>query len=517
MAVEHGTDYTPQQVQELTQKERLEQFAKAVEQAVQLINLESPSNYKTYQSFNKDNLRNAMKNPLTDNNQKILRKLSQYLYHLSFPLRRIIAYYASQIDMTAYTANPNISMTEDYDEETLLKNYESVLKQLKRMNLPSSMYDAMVTAWREDCVYLYSYYDEGDEPDVNSFTTIIMDGDYCKISSRNYDGTYNYAFDFSFFNGANSKYLEFWDKEFTTKYNAYDKDSTLRWQELDPNRAVCFKVNSDQPDRVIPPFASLLEDVIDLTDLRSITSTKDELSAYKLLVARIETLSSTKEVNDFSVDLDTCVRFYNKINQLLPPGLGIVLSPMPIDYIDLKTDATDETNRIADSMSNLFANAGTPILDNTIINNNTGIKSALLADTLLAQKSLLPQIEAWVNRMLDVMLPNNGIRIEYMPDVSPYNKSEKIKELKEAATLGIPGAATKYSSLLGISPLDSYSFNVLEHKILKIQENWVPLSTSYTQTNTSDTGGAPAKDDGELSDEGAKSRDKESGAENNGK
>ena len=39
-------------------------------------------------------------------------------------------------------------------------------------------------------------------------------------------------------------------------------------------------------------------------------------------------------------------------------------------------------------MSNLFSNAGTPILDNTIVNNNTGIKSALLADTLLAQKSL---------------------------------------------------------------------------------------------------------------------------------
>ena len=187
----------------------------------------------------------------------------------------------------------------------------------------------------------------------------------------------------------------------------------------------------------------------------------------------------------------------------MPSGLGIVLSPMPIDYIDLKTDATEETNRIADVMSNLFANAGTPILDNTIINNNTGIKSALLADTLLAQKSLLPQIEAWVNRILDVMIPNNGIRIEYMPDVSPYNKSEKIKEFKEAATLGIPGAATIYSALLGISPLDSYSFNILEHKILKIQDNWIPLSTSYTQSGTSNTGGAPTKDDDEFSDEGA--------------
>ena len=516
MAVQHGTKYKAQEVAQFTQEERLKQFAEAVEKAVQLIDLEGSGTYKTYQTFNKDNLRAAMQNPLTDANQKNLRKLSQYLYHLSFPLRRIIAYYASQIDTTAYTAIPNISMVEDYDEETILKNYEAVLKRLKRMNLQSSIYEAMVTAWREDCVYLYSYYDEGDEADVNSFVNIIMDGDYCKISSKNYDGTFNYAFDFSFFSGANSVYLEYWDKEFTTKYNAYQSDNSLRWQELDPNRAVCFKVNSDQMDRVIPPFASILEDVIDITDLRSITNVKDELSAYKLLVARIETLNSSKEVNDFSVDLDTCVRFYNKINNLLPPGLGIVLSPMPIDYIDLKTDATDETNRIAESMSNLFSNAGTPILDNTIVNNNTGIKSALLADTLLAQKALLPQIEAWVNRMLDVMIPNNGIRIEYMPDVSPYNKSEKIKELKEAATLGIPGAATKYSALLGISPLDSYSFNILEHKILKIQDNWVPLKTSYTQSESSNTGGAPTKDDDELTDEGAKSRDKESGSDNNG-
>ena len=131
MAVEHGTKYKAQEVAQLTQDERLKQFAKAVENAIQLIDLESSSNYKTYQSFNQENLRSAMQNPLTDANQKTLRKLSQYLYHLSFPLRRIIAYYASQIDATAYTAIPNISMVEDYDEETILNaayTYEQKIK-----------------------------------------------------------------------------------------------------------------------------------------------------------------------------------------------------------------------------------------------------------------------------------------------------------------------------------------------------------------------------------------------------
>ena len=49
MAVEHGTSHSANEVLELTQEQRLKQFAQAVKEAVQLIDLESPSNYKTYQ------------------------------------------------------------------------------------------------------------------------------------------------------------------------------------------------------------------------------------------------------------------------------------------------------------------------------------------------------------------------------------------------------------------------------------------------------------------------------------
>ena len=131
--------------------------------------------------------------------------------------------------------------------------------------------------------------------------------------------------------------------------------------------------------------------------------------------------------------------------------------------------------------------------------------------TTLLKASLKLVHERYDKQLLEILLATSYPQVK-----AYYNKSEKIKELKEAAPLGIPGAATKYSALLGISPLDSYSFNILEHKILKIQDNWIPLSTSYTQSGSSDTGGAPTKDDDELTDEGAKSRDKESGAENNG-
>jgi len=202
------------------------------------------------------------------------------------------------------------------------------------MNVPGWIFSVLITCWREDVFYGYIYYDDSSEQDVNSFIVLPLDPDYCRISSISYDNTLGVAFDFTFFDsGSNAKYLEFWDKSFTTMYNAYKNDNKLRWQELDPERTVCFKANFDQTDRVIPPFASLFESIIDLVDLQAITSLKDKQSIYKLLVAKIDTLG-TKEPDDFSIDLETAVNFYNKMQrEISDETIGIVLSPMEISPI----------------------------------------------------------------------------------------------------------------------------------------------------------------------------------------
>ena len=48
----------------------------------------------------------------------------------------------------------------------------------------------------------------------------------------------------------------------------------------------------------------------------------------------------------------------------------------------------------------------------------------------------------------------------------------------------------------------------LENDILKLQDKMIPLQTTYTQTGNSDTGGAPTKDLGDLTDDGEASIDK---------
>ena len=61
---------------------------------------------------------------------------------------------------------------------------------------------------------------------------------------------------------------------------------------------------------------------------------------------------------------------------------------------------------------------------------------------------------------------------------------------------------------MGVSPLDMNSMLHLENEILQLHEKMVPLQSTYTQTGSSDTGGAPTKDLGDLTDDGEASIDK---------
>lgn len=482
--------------------ENVKQYFAALENVLQLIDLTTNAT-KTWTVYSKDSLRTYLQSPYSATSQNNLRSLAKFLYTLSFPLRRIVNYFASLPDFSMYKVNLDFSLIEDNDEEALLQDYENACRFIRKMNLEINMFKLLVIAWREGIVYFQPYQD-----DDGTMLLMPLDSQYCKISSVGYNNLLHVAYDFSYFTGTNSFYLDIWDPEYKKKYNAYQRDTSLRWQELETARA--FKIDISDIDLVVPTFASLFEGLIDLVDLQSLIAVKDSLDIYKLLVMKIPLLNS-KNPDDLALNLGLAQKFYNKALEILPEEIGLILSPgMDIDSVSFDKNATSDTNAIADSYQNLMEQTGiSQIFDSSRLTGASSVKMSMLADAMMATKGLMPQIEAFINERIQMEYANSAAYIKFI-DVTAYTRDDRIAQIEKAANAGLP-VKQEYMALLGYNPLEAISADWLETKLgLSVTRFVNPLVSSHTQSGSpSNDGGAPQKDDGELTDEGAETKDKE--------
>lgn len=502
MADKNLTKEEKENLQFTEQLENMKQYAKAVDDILRLVDLTS-STTKTWTVFSKDNLRSYLQNPYSSSSQNSLRNLSKFLYTLSFPLRRIINYFASLPDLSAYKVNLDFSLVEENNEETLLKDYEDACKLVRRMNLEINMFKLLVIAWREGIVYFQPYQDKD-----GTMLLMPLDSQYCKVGSIGYNNLLHVAFDFSFFNGQNSFYLDIWDPEYKKKYNSYQKDSSLRWQELDTARA--FKIDLSDIDLIVSPFASLFEALIDLVDLQALMNVKDSLDIYKLIVMKIPMLNS-KSPDDLALNLTTAMKFYKKALETLPEEIGLILSPgMDVDSVSFDKNATTDTNAISDAYQNVMEETGvSQIFDSSRLTGSTSVKMSMLSDAMMATKGIMKQIEAFVNERIQMEYTNSVAYIKFI-EVTTYTRDDRITQVEKAANAGMP-VKLEYMTLLGYDPLETMASDWLETKLgLSVDKFIHPLVSSHTQSSTSDTGGAPtAEESGKsLTDDGENSRDK---------
>ena len=498
-----GTRTVKEVSEYFTKQEQLNETFKATQSmidALQLTDL-SKTETRTYQSYSRDTLRTYLKSPKTYESQ--IRNLSRYLYRLCYEYKRMCWFYARMICGDAFNIIPIVDPRED-DDEGLINNYYETMIRWQRMDFQNEIIKLLITAWREDTVYGYVY-DDSDQEGGTCFYH-ILDGDYCRISSVE-EGVFRFAFDFSYFRN-HKTYLDYWDSEFKQKYDAYEKDPTLRWQELEPERQICFKVNSDDPTMDYPPFASLFESIISNIDLQALKTAKDELSAYKLLVARLKPLSGTDSPDDFEVDPATALQYYNKFVAALPECVNACLSPVPIEPIEFKDlNTTDDTDMISSSLSNLFKHVGGVILDNSKT-GSTIYEAQIISDMEMAHSTLVPQVNRYLNLYFKYVIGDKHAHIKYIEGVCPYTRKAKRKELLESAQNGFSRMAV--GILDGNTSLEQISLLKLEKALGLVDLMSNPLSTSYTKSG-SDTdpinGGAPTKDAGDLSDEGSNSRE----------
>ena len=501
--------------QELTDQERItalqkEEKARArfasVKDILQLIDLTSTQS-KSYTVYSKDNLRTYLQNPSTESNQKNLRNLSEFLYTVSHVYRRLILNKANQLTCKNWMAYPKLN-DEGSVEDSSYDNYIKVCNYVENMRLHTQIRKCLIKAWLNDVCFGFCY----GNPEEDNFFIHILDPDYCKISSVDYySGKINFAFNFSFFDGANSFYLDVYDPIFNKMYNSYKSDSKLRWQELPPESTFCLKINEENLDYPVPPLSALFNSLIDLVDLSQIQAVKDELSSYKLIWAKIPTISGSKEIDDFSIDLSLANDFYQKLQSIVPEGVALGLSPMDLDSIDFNQNAAEDTNVVNRALSTLIESNGDIVLNSNRITNSASFQMAMLAESMSAMAPIT-QINTWVNFYIKNNLGIEDVVVEFS-DVSKYFEQDRIEQLLKLSQYSIP-SKIELASLIGLNPIKCRSMEYLEEKLGLGKTKWItPLVSSNTQSGLSQNGdgseGRPTVDNpSDLSDEGQKTRDK---------
>lgn len=452
---------------------------------------------KFVSAFDKESLRSYLQN--IGSNEVNLRNLSRYLYYRSHPYYRLIMYNANMFDLNARTVKPNYNMLKPANPKTVIKEYWETISILDEMNLQFEFLKAYATCFREDVFFGCVYHDE------TGFFILPLDPDYCKISGVYQTGDFSFVMDMSYFKSRQTT-LEAWGEPFASMYREYDTGDKQRWQPMPDEYAICLKARAEDWQTVVPPFSGLLSGIINLIDMDDIQAINDEQSIYKMIWLEMETITNTKEVDDWKVDPSIMIEYFNRmINEALPDYVSAAIVPGKLDTIAFDNDKVTDTNKVSKATETLFnTSGGAQILNSATISGTTAFTAAIIADTEMAISMLLPQTENWLNRFLSYKV-SNPCKVKFF-EVSVYTKEALRKSLLESCQYGLSNIIA-YNTLNGISEKTTLAMNSFEVDILGLVDKLKPLPSSYTSSRNDDVG-APTKDSTEITDDGEASREK---------
>ena len=341
-----------------------------------------------------------------------------------------------------------------------------------------------------------------------------LDVKYCRIYGKGPEGQWIVYFDATYFDQGNNKDFVvdgddegtgLWDQCFIDGYNNYKNGGRdYQWFQLTPELTACFiATTSDEFYMPLPYFLPLFKSLLQLLDTETLIANKNELQNYKLILNKIPFLKNTQDVDDFAVSLDMLDYYQGMVESAVPDNVGVGTTPCDVEVVSFdKSTSTADTDELNNAINNLFSNAGINrlIISSGSSSNANGIKYSIAND--LGKMSIwIRRIEHWLNFFIKKNI-TEGVYLEIL-DITRYNHEDYVNERKESATLG--GAKGDYMVSLGVDPLVMMNKLMFEKDVLKIQDYMDPLQTSYTQSDNQ--GGAPTKDEGDLSPEGVSTRE----------
>lgn len=473
---------------------------------------------RTFMQYTKSLIQQYLASPST--NLDTIREVSRFLVRNSMIYKKMIYYY-STAPLFLYSLTQENDFTKAINKNKSLKDYENVLKRLNGFKMPKEFYNVIANVVRDGMYVGFAY----DGEDGEAFF-MPLPPEYCRIYGKTPEGEWIVYFNAGYFDkgnnkdyvlGVNEDGVGVWDQCFVDGYNTYKTEgNSYQWFRLTPERTMCVIAGTDDEfDMPMPFLSGIFIELLDLIDLEQLLADRTELENYILLVSKIPVIQGSEDVDDFAISLELAQEFNALLEQVVPELVGVAYSPMEIDTVKFdKSNTTDNVDKLAQSMNNLFNNAGMSqlVVAGGASTNSIGLNHAIEND-LSTIWIFVERIETWMNFYIKRNI-SEGYKFSFH-QISWYNRDSYISMMKDMATLG-GNALDYFVCATGKTPyevINDIRFNAL---VLNINQWLTPLQSSYTQSSSS-TGGAPTKPEDELSEEGAATRsgDKNAGTKAN--
>lgn len=429
--------------------------------------------------------------------QEQLRQLSNYFYHVS-PIYKLVIRYMAQMPSYAFSLSPSV-ISKSMKDKDIREEYLRASLDIDNLNLPSELVKIALVCFKEDTYFGY----EVKNSDSSFF--LQLEGKYCRISSIE-DGVFNFSFDFRYFD-ANKEALDNYPAEFKRMYEQAKKDREY-WRELDSRRTICIKVNSEI-FHSIPPFATMMQAILDLKDYKKINKMKAKNENFMAFIQKIPLDAKGTDINKFLIDLDLAATFHDMAEDTLPEGVGVITSPMEMEAIKTEKSKTD-SDVVNNAYRESFRDAGvSEFLFNSDKNTSVGLAKSIMTDeeTIF---SLYRQIERWVNRRIKQRNYINEYSFKIM-DFTIFSKEKFSAELLKMAQYGVP-VKMELGALVGLTPNQFINKVHLENNLFQLHEILIPVASSHNQRNGGTAldkkAGRPPKSDDEISDSGMINKEK---------
>lgn len=445
---------------------------------------------KRIKDYSEEEIQNIINNGSLAEQQNLSRN---YFYKDGF-YKQIIIYYSTLLKYAGLLI-PHTSYGKKITAPSIQKRYYGAIDYIEKMNLP-----ILLTNFAQRALVDGSYYGIKIQTDRDGFAILDLPSGYACSNFKDSLGNDIVEFDVSYFNTIFDKddrdaALSMYPK---IVKQAYDKwrigKRKSRWIMLPADIGICFPFFDGRP-----PFLSIIPTTIQYDKAVETEQERDLEEIRKIIVQKIPHLTDGRLL----FEPDEAEEIHAGTVGMLRgnKNVSVLTTYADVDSIVSKTAADSNNNTIERMLQNIYSRAGvsSQIFAST---GSSTLESSIQYDISLMMY-LANKFSRFITNTINSIFSNGNINFKYT--ILPVGIQNESKYIDTAFKLASSGYSILVPAIAeGFSQKDIMGIKDLENDVLKLGEKLIPLTSSYTQSNSNtekeSEGGRPAKEQSEKSD-----------------